>query len=148
MRIRTFSLLDAPEIAALAGQLGYPVEDEDARTYLRGIERDADHALFVAESDSGSVIGWVHVYRTRRAFAHPHAEIGGLVVDERHRGMGIGGKLLEQSERWARRRKCSTVLIRSNVARGRARDFYLGAGYSPRKQQNVFEKGLSREQPP
>jgi GNAT superfamily N-acetyltransferase len=147
MRIRPFSLLDASEMAALASQLGYPVEDENARTYLHGIEQDANHTLLVAESDSGSIIGWIHVFRTRRAFTSPHAEIGGLVVDEDHRGMGVGRSLLEESERWARREECSTLLIRSNVVRGRARDFYQGAGYSLLKQQNVFKKELGGEQP-
>jgi GNAT superfamily N-acetyltransferase len=142
MRTRPFSLPDASEIAALAGQLGYPVRAEDARTYLLEIEKDANHALFVAESDSGAIIGWIHVFRTKRAFAKPHAEVGGLVVDENHRGMGVGRALLEESEQWARREKCSTLLIRSNIVRGRARDFYQGAGYSLLKQQNVFKKEL------
>jgi GNAT superfamily N-acetyltransferase len=147
MRIRPFTLPDASEIAGLASQLGYPVEDEDARTYLLEIEKDANHALFVAESESGAIIGWIHVFRTKRAFTKPHAEIGGLVVDGNHRGMGIGSTLLEESEQWARREECSTLLIRSNVVRGRARDFYQGAGYSLLKRQNVFKKELRGEQP-
>jgi GNAT superfamily N-acetyltransferase len=147
MKTRPFCLPDTSEIAALASQLGYPVGDEDARTYLRDIDKDPDHALFVAQSESGAIIGWIHVFRTRRAFTKPHAEVGGLVVDENHRGMGVGGALLEESEQWARREGCSTLLVRSNVVRERARDFYQGAGYSLSKQQNVFKKDFQEEQP-
>jgi GNAT superfamily N-acetyltransferase len=142
MKIRTFSLQDAPEIAALAGQLGYPLGDKDARTLLLALERDANHAVLVAERDSGTVIGWIHVFRTKRVFSEPFAEIGGLVVHEDHRGMGVGGTLLKRAEQWARLERCTALIVRSNVVRDRAPDFYRGAAYSLLKQQNVFKKEL------
>lgn len=142
MRIRSFVLEDAAEIARLSGQLGYPVSVEDVHGNLQGINRDSNHSLFVALDDTAGIIGWIHMFRTLRAFTGPFAEIGGLVVDENERGFGVGQALLRQAESWAQSMKCSLMLIRSNVIRERARGFYHEIGYEILKQQNVFKKSL------
>lgn len=72
----------------------------------------------------------------------PHAEIGGLVVDERHRDAGIGRLLLEQAEAWARAKGCGTIRLRSNIIRKEAHQFYLNVGYSNNKTQHAFAKTL------
>ena len=142
MRIRKASLEDAQRIAALSGQLGYPTRTEAARSRLVDLARDAYHAIFVAESESGVAIGWVHVFKTERVLCEPFAEIGGLIVDEDHRCKGVGLALLDRSEAWARQTGCSAVVVRSNVIRARAPGFYHGAGYALSKKQNVFQKSL------
>ncbi|MGD2147917.1 MAG: GNAT family N-acetyltransferase [Anaerolineae bacterium] len=142
MRIREFSVQDGAQIAALAGQLGYRIREDQARTRLDRIGHDPVQALFVTESESGAVIGWVHIHRTDRLLGDPVCEIGGIVVDEGHRGMGVGGLLLQRSEEWARNAGCSTVKAGSNIERQRSPAFYRGAGYSLVMRQNVFVKEL------
>jgi N-acetylglutamate synthase-like GNAT family acetyltransferase len=142
MRIRQAARQDAGRIAALAGQLGYELQPECTRTRLDEIARDAFQAVFVVEGKAGSLIGWVHVYRTDRLLGDPMGEIGGIVVDENHRGMGVGTSLLERSEEWAQNVGCTTVKARSNTERLRTPAFYRRAGYSLVSRQNVFVKEL------
>jgi GNAT superfamily N-acetyltransferase len=71
-----------------------------------------------------------------------YAEVGGLVVDENHRGRGIGRILMQHAEQWARGRGCETVCVRSNVVRERAHVFYQGIGYDNIKTQRMFLKVL------
>lgn len=87
-------------------------------------------------------MGWVHVFLSRLLESDPEAEIGGLVVDQHHRGLGIGQRLVEEAERWARRQRCRSVRLRSNVIRTRAHAFYERLGFKVVKSQKVFRKSL------
>ncbi|MGB9593658.1 MAG: GNAT family N-acetyltransferase, partial [Anaerolineae bacterium] len=109
---------------------------------LRTIGQRPDHAVFVAEAE-GVVVGWVHVYAVATLESPAHAEIGGLVVDEAHRGRGIGRALMERAEAWARGMGLHTVRLRSNVIRAEAHAFYERIGYAPVKTQKVFAKRLA-----
>lgn len=88
------------------------------------------------------MIGWVHVEERRLIESEPRAEINGLVVDETCRSRGVGRVLLEHAEQWARERGFRSVVLRSNVIRGRAHAFYERLGYQVFKTQKVFRKPL------
>jgi GNAT superfamily N-acetyltransferase len=140
--LRRADAQDAGRVAALSGQLGYPAAEEAVRERLRAIGQRADHAVFVAEAE-GQVVGWVHVYAITTVESCAHAEIGGLVVDEAHRGRGIGRALMERAEAWARDAGLAAMRLRSNVIRAEAHAFYARIGYAPVKTQKVFEKALT-----
>jgi GNAT superfamily N-acetyltransferase len=70
------------------------------------------------------------------------AELGGLVVDESHRGKGVGAILLEKVEDWARQKGCAAISVRSNIIRHEAHKFYLAQGYNHIKTQHAFRKSL------
>ena len=72
----------------------------------------------------------------------PHAEIGGLVVDERARSRGVGRVLLAAAEAWAARQGLREVALRSNILRERAHDFYRRLGYDCPKTQHRFRKRI------
>lgn len=133
---------DAGRIAALSGQLGYPTTEEAVLERLRAIVQRPDHAVFVAEM-AGLVVGWVHVHAVATLESPAHAEIGGLVVDEAHRGRGIGRALMERAEEWARDVGLRAVRLRSNVIRAEAHAFYEHIGYALMKTQKVFAKALT-----
>ena len=137
---------DAPELARLSDQLGYPTLGEQVTTRLAQILARSDHAVFIAEIPSSGagprVAGWVHGFVQRIVESDPTIVIGGLVVDENERGLGIGHALMEQIERWARAASCGTVTVRSNVVRERAHAFYKRLGYAPLKTQRVFRKTI------
>lgn len=139
--VRAAEESDAERIAALSGQLGYPVAAEAVLKRLRAIQQRPDHAVFVAEM-GGQVVGWVHVYGVATLESPPHAEIGGLVVDEAQRGRGVGRALMERAESWARSMGLETVRLRSNVVRAEAHAFYEHIGYAQVKTQKVFAKSL------
>ena len=67
---------------------------------------------------------------------------GGLVVDERYRSQAIGPLLLARAEKWARKKGCCAIGLRSNVIRDRAHAFYERHGYKHIKTQKAFHKDL------
>lgn len=133
---------DAPELARLSTQLGYPMTPDQAVARLAELNGHGDHLLLVARS-GGRAAGWLQVSRTRIFETPDSAEIAGLVVDEAQRGHGIGPRLLRAAEEWARRAGCRALRVRSNVIRERAHAFYRREGYRDVKQQCVLEKPLS-----
>ena len=131
---------DAPRLAALSTQLGYPASADDiAGRLVRLLER-SDHCLRVAESPAGEAIGWVHAEERQILEAAAWCEIVGLVVDAGHRGSGAGRALVTEVEAWARARGLRTVKVRSNVTREESHPFYLRLGYARIKTQHVYLK--------
>jgi GNAT superfamily N-acetyltransferase len=141
LEIRPAQPEDATSIAVLATQLGYPSSTEEVKRRLALIPRGGDHAVLVAVLD-GYVMGWLHVFVCHLVESDTRAEIGGLVVNENHRGRGIGRKLMTLAEEWARAKDCNQVSLRSNIIRGDAHRFYEKLGYARIKTQHAFCKIL------
>lgn len=142
LKIRRAKSADVPRIAELAGQLGYPATSAQMRERLRGIKPASQHAVLVAETAEGGVIGWVHVSRQPLLEVEIRAEVNGLVIDERVRSAGAGARLLAAAEEWARKHGCKGMSVRSNVIRERAHKFYERKGYEHYKTQKSFRKPL------
>lgn len=136
---------DAARVAELSGQLGYPATAEQLNARFRHVVAREDSCVLVAEDPSGSVVGWVHVLERLVLEAEPHAEIGGLVVDEGARRSGVGRALVAAAEHWAAERGLSEVVVRTNVERSEAPVFYRGVGYELVKTSLKFRKRLRRE---
>ncbi len=142
MTIRSAVSSDADAIARLSTELGYPSSPDEIERRLSHIEKDKDHAVYVAVGLDGQVCGWLHVNVSRLVESDPEAEIGGLVVYEAHRGSGVGRLLMERAEQWARDKDLRSVYIRSNIIRKGAHAFYQRLGYSLIKSQYAFRKIL------
>lgn len=136
--IRTARLADAPAIAVLATQLGYPTSAEQAEARLRDVLNRSGSAVLVAEGEEGTVIGWLHVAGTYGVQNDPFAEIAAMVVDENCRSQGIGAALVEAALDWAGQHGFGTVRVRSNVVRERTHAFYERLGFRRTKTQVVF----------
>jgi len=142
LKIRRAKIEDAPRLAELTGQLGYPATTEQIRQRLRGIRPAARHAVFVAEAKDLGVVGWLHVSKQPLLESEVRAEVNGLVVAEGHRSLGAGARLLVAAEDWARKHGCKGMSVRSNVIRERAHQFYERNGYEHFKTQKSFRKSL------
>ena len=142
LNIRRAKNGDAPRIAQLAGQLGYPATAAQMRKRLHGIKPASQHAVFVADSKKDGVIGWVHVNKQPLLEVEIRAEVNGLVVADRQRSLGAGAQLLAAAEEWARQHGCKCMSVRSNVIRERAHKFYERNGYEHYKTQKSFRKPL------
>jgi GNAT superfamily N-acetyltransferase len=142
LKIRRAKASDAPRIAELSGQLGYPATAAQMRQRLRGIRPASQHAIFVAESGEEGVIGWLHVSKEPLLEVDIRAEVNGLVVAEGQRSFGAGARLLAAAENWARGHGCRSMSVRSNVIRERAHQFYERNGYEHYKTQKSFRKPL------
>ena len=142
LKIRRPKIADAPQIAALTGQLGYPATAAEMRKRLLGIKTASQHAVFVADSPEGGVIGWLHVSKQPLLESATRAEVNGLVVAEGQRSLGAGARLLAAAEDWARKHGCKSMSVRSNVIRERAHKLYERNGYEHYKTQKSFRKPL------
>lgn len=142
LRIRRAQSSDSARLAALCTELGYPATASEMKARLSRVKPAADNAVFVAESREGEVIGWLHASVSQLLEVPLRAEVHGLVVAEGQRSKGAGAKLLDSAEDWARKKKCSSMSVRSNVIRERAHAFYERHGYEHYKTQKAFRKPL------
>jgi GNAT superfamily N-acetyltransferase len=142
VRIRRAQISDAPQLAELSGQLGYPTTAAEITKRVRKLKPASQNALFVAEYPDAGVVGWTHVSVTHLVEVGTRAELNGLIVGEGQRSLGAGARLLEAAEDWARKRGCPSMSVRSNVIRDRAHKFYERQGYEHYKTQKAFRKPL------
>ncbi|WYP27285.1 GNAT family N-acetyltransferase [Alkalihalobacillus sp. FSL W8-0930] len=136
--IRLATLDDAPSIAQLTLQLDYNIGLETAKERLTHLLHSTDHALFVFENKN-ELSGWAHIY-IKRLIELEYAEIGGIVVQKNNRRSGVGFKLIQACEEWAKANKIDEVRLRSGEQRAEAHTFYLNLGYEHVRNQKVFIK--------
>jgi GNAT superfamily N-acetyltransferase len=118
---------DAEALAGLLGQLGYPAQ---SRVILPRLERlgIVGDRVVVADLD-GQVVGLAHLQVAPAIeYDRPAAKIGALVVDESHRGQGIGCALVEAMETEARARGCVLLYLTTAEGRADAHAFYDRVG--------------------
>jgi GNAT superfamily N-acetyltransferase len=127
LTIRDAVPADADAIATLLDQLGYPADAEAVDARLERLRVVGDRVV-VAEVD-GRPVGFAHlqvapaIERDR-----PAAKIGALVVDQAHRGSGIGRALVEAMETEARTRGCELLFLTTAARRKDAHVFYERVG--------------------
>ena len=143
--IRTAKSADAPALADLSTQLGYPTSASAAGSRLTGILDSGGHAVFAACLPDGTVVGWAHVFMARRVESDAFAELGGFVVAEGYRRRGIGERLLAATEEWAARQGATKLRVRTRTGRDDAIAFYGHWGFQGTKEQSVLDKPLSSD---
>jgi GNAT superfamily N-acetyltransferase len=133
---------DCEALARLSTVLGYPSMPEQVARRLEAIVENPNHWVCVAVKPQGEIVGWLHARISHLVESDQQVEIGGLVVDESYQGRGVGRRLMERAEAWAREKGCRSVYVRSNVIRQGAHLFYQKLGYSILKTQFAFRKSL------
>jgi GNAT superfamily N-acetyltransferase len=133
---------DLAAAAELSAQLGYPSTAEAIARRFARIRSEADHAVLVAETGDGKVVGWLHIHPVHTMESDSYAEIGGLVVDQRVRRQGAGRALVAEAERWAREQGFDRIRVRSNIVRTEAHAFYPGVGFELVTTQHTYGKPL------
>lgn len=123
---------DAPRLAALLDQLGYPTDEAAVHQRLDYWLDDPSSWLIGAEGD-GTLVGVAALH------AIPMLEATGrfgrlvaLVVDDGYRGRGVGGSLVASAEEHARSAGCIRLEISSSRHRTGAHAFYQRLGYEDR----------------
>jgi len=129
-------------LAALSGQLGYPVGTDELADRLRAVGAQDQAAVLVAADADDRPLGWIHVEMKRTLVAPLSAQVMGLVVEDAARSAGIGRELLRSAEAWAAARGCRRMLVGTRVTRERAHRFYQREGYIVEKTSYLFEKEL------
>lgn len=134
---------DAPRVAELAGELGYPSTAAQILARKAVLDRQGMSIVTVAERAGGEIVGWIIVCEICSMELDPHAEVKGLVVAEGARSVGVGALLMGAGEAWARARGLREMVLRSNVIRERAHAFYKRIGYEEQKRQVKLRKRLA-----
>lgn len=80
--------------------LTYDRSRTDERRNLRGVRRDPNVAIFVAETPTG-IAGRLSIARDRHPYS-PHVAEVGLMVAADQRRRGIGSALMAEAMKWAR----------------------------------------------
>ena len=139
--IREATIDDAVHVAELSGTLGYPVNVETMRQRLERVLASNAHVVFVAEIDR-QIVGWTEAAEVEILVADRRCELEGLVVADGQRGHGVGRKLVEAVEQWARSRGLDQISLRSNVVRPESHSFYERIGYERFKTQHAYRKAI------
>jgi predicted N-acetyltransferase YhbS len=139
--IREIQPQDAVAVAALALQLGYERSPDQILMWIN--TRDpANQVAFVACS-AHEILGWIEVSIVSHLQSDRHTLIGGLVVKDGTRGLGIGRLLCKQAEEWTRSKQLTLIRVTSRSTRKDAHRFYLRDGYEEVKTSAIFEKRLN-----
>lgn len=118
--------------------LGYDCSTELVLSKLQNLKPDHE-AVFAAESENG-VIGFIHVEKYDTLYFETLVNILGIAVRSDHRRNGVGKKLLEAAEIWAKEIGAAGIRLNSGAERADAHNFYRSAGFISEKQQLRFMK--------
>jgi GNAT superfamily N-acetyltransferase len=118
---------DAPAIASLLGRLGYETEAAAVAPRLERLLIVGDRVVVAVQDED--VVGLAHLHASPTLeHERPVAKIGALVVEETHRGEGIGRALVEAMEAEARARRCALLFLTAAARREDAHAFYRRVG--------------------
>jgi GNAT superfamily N-acetyltransferase len=132
MIIRQAIRTDAPAVAVLLTQLGYPPPQENLDFVVDKIETYSaeSYRLLVCEVD-GDVAGFISLHWFQ--IFHSPGLIGRITafcVHENVRSKGIGQFMLMEAEKFLRTEGCTSVEVTSNLRRLLTHSFYLKNGYA------------------
>lgn len=143
MQVRRVHADDAPAVAVLLGELGYPATSEAVANRIAVLAGGDDDPAWVGLDGPGSadVVGFVagHCFQPYE-LERPTAELTALVVAPGRRRSGLGHLLVETVQEWATLRGCQRLTVASALRRHDAHDFYRRCGFAERSRK--FEREL------
>jgi N-acetylglutamate synthase-like GNAT family acetyltransferase len=127
--VRDATVADAPALAPLLGELGYPAAVDALESRMRRMLSRDDQRILVAERD-GAALGLLalHVFPVL-AYDRDLAMIMALVVTERARGLGVGRALIERADAVGKSLGASRLMVTTHVRRADAHAFYERLGF-------------------
>jgi GNAT superfamily N-acetyltransferase len=140
LHIRELQPSDADQVATLTLQLGYQRSPEQILMWIKACDASMQAVYVACRGDE--VLGWIEVSIVTHLQSDRHTLIGGLVVKDGTRGLGIGRLLCAEAERWTQTQGLTLIRVTSRSTRKDAHRFYLRDGYEVVKTSAVFEKHL------
>lgn len=128
--LRSATLMDADDVAALLTELGYPCERAEAAERIGAII-DNDRQVLVVARCGGVVSGLVALdFMYYLPLGTTTCRVTALVVTPEAQGRGLGRQLLREAERRARGAGAARIELASGSQRTDAHQFYKACGYS------------------
>ena len=140
IKIRKAEIDDIEPVMFLSKELGYNPEKSEVENKLNKSDLNPDEEIYVAGNDK--VIGWMHISLVEPLESSSFVEIRGIVVNQEYRKKGIGTKLIETAEKWAKEKGCKKLRVRTNIIREETRKYYRDLNFTSKKTQEVFEKEI------
>lgn len=138
--IREVQLEDYISIYRLnCDEMGYDYPVEKTKEKLAGFILSNQDKIYVAVWDD-EIVGYVHANDYDTTYMSHMKNIMGIAVDASHKRQGIGRKLLEKVEEWAKETGAEGVRLVSGSTRVDAHTFYRSCGYSGDKMQLNLKK--------
>jgi ribosomal protein S18 acetylase RimI-like enzyme len=130
MMIRSAQESDAPQLAELITQLGYPTSAVEMAGRMEVISRDETFATFVA-AEGNDVAGMIGVSDCP-SYEHNdrNGRIIALVVRADMRRRGLGHELVRFAEHYLAQKKVGRIVLTSRFTREDAHKFYESLGYA------------------
>ncbi|HEY9099217.1 MAG TPA: GNAT family N-acetyltransferase [Thiobacillus sp.] len=141
-QLRPATLADAPEIARLSSELGYPGNEAVFTARLESLLNRPYHHVVVAQIEPTTLLGWVAAERRLILESGEIVEITGLIVDPNSRRAGVGHALVGVIEQWAAAQCVASLWVGSNMIRAESHPFYEKLGFVFTKTQHVYAKVL------
>jgi len=129
MVVRPIEQADLAAATGLLEQLGYPMSAAEVNRRLASVGAAPGHRIWVAD-DGGEVIGLLHAFFRPALDKPPEVVVQALVVDGTRRSQGIGERLMQVAEQWARDVGSATVSLYSGAQRTDTHRFYERHGYA------------------
>ncbi|PAB60432.1 GNAT family N-acetyltransferase [Anaeromicrobium sediminis] len=139
MKFRDICEKDFKYISSLNEQLGYDLSESMVKERIKYILENTKDRIIVAEINN-KVIGYIHGSPYELLYYDSVINIVGLVVDKNCRRLGVGKKLINEIELWARENNFKGIRLVSGWDRKGAHDFYEKCGFINRKDQKNFIK--------
>jgi GNAT superfamily N-acetyltransferase len=139
--VRQVEERDTAQVAELMAELGYPVPAELMKQKIQEILLSDIDCAYVAEHE-GHIIGVISVHAL--PLFHAAGSLGritALVVSSAYQRAGVGSKLVEAAEAFARDKGCVKMEVTSGGHREGAHNFYKRAGYE-QTAHGRFIRGL------
>lgn len=137
--IRPVKPEDYKGIYELNVDLGYPYEASRVKQRIVYVLHNTSDIVLAAELD-GEIAGYIHGSPYEVLYNDSLINVLGLVVKEKARRLGIGKRLMEEMESYAKVNGFSGIRLSSGESRADAHRFYESIGYVNRKNHKNFVK--------
>ena len=129
--LRNATAEDVTDLALLMGELGYPTMEKEMEQRFTKINANPLYNTLIAEKN-GIIVGMIGMFL---GFGYESNEnyvrIVAMVVHSKYRRHGIGGKLIEGAEKWAKEQGVKKLALNSGDRNERdgAHVFYTNKGF-------------------
>lgn len=145
-RVRPLSEDDVSEWFRLRKLLWDELSEDEHKIEMRDIYKHTDSQLvLVAETDGGRLIGFLEA--SIRSFVEDCETdnvgyLEGWFVEENYRENGIGGKLVETAEEWAREKGCEEMASDAEIGNELSLEAHQKLGYEETSRLIHLRKSL------